>query len=200
MNETREHILITAFILFLQKSYKEVTMKEIVQASGLSKGAFYHYFKSKEELFNEIVERYYFIMMDVPFDRFDRTSLKQFYHDYVQYLVDSFMNLKKVLDDNTDEDDINFFTLGFDAMRLFQGFKEHVVIHHANELKGWKEMVTIARESGEINSAMSDNQIAKLFSYSNDGIGLRLVMEGRIREVKDEMLNLWDAFYEEIKS
>jgi len=55
MNEAKEHILRTSLLLFLQKSYKEVTMREIVEKTALSKGAFYHYFSSKEQLFKEIV-------------------------------------------------------------------------------------------------------------------------------------------------
>ena len=74
MNSTKEHILKIALILFLQKSFKEVTMKEIVQKTGLSKGAFYHYFSSKEELFNEIIHTFYLKMMAVEFEKFDQKS------------------------------------------------------------------------------------------------------------------------------
>ena len=54
MNESKEHIITVASKLFLQKNFKEVTMKEIVDKTGLSKGAFYHYFESKEQLFLEV--------------------------------------------------------------------------------------------------------------------------------------------------
>ena len=56
MNQTKEHIITVACELFLQKSFKEVTMKEIVKQTGLSKGAFYHYFESKEQLFQEVLD------------------------------------------------------------------------------------------------------------------------------------------------
>jgi AcrR family transcriptional regulator len=46
MSDSRTHILETAANLFMQKSYKEVTMKEIVDKTGLSKGAFYLHFRS----------------------------------------------------------------------------------------------------------------------------------------------------------
>jgi AcrR family transcriptional regulator len=59
MNNSREHILQTAFKLLLQKSYHEVTMQDIVQVSGMSKGAFYHYFNSKEAVFKEIVQHFF---------------------------------------------------------------------------------------------------------------------------------------------
>ena len=54
--DNRERILATAFNLFFNKGYKEVTMSDLVKESGLSKGAFYHYFNSKEELYNHSME------------------------------------------------------------------------------------------------------------------------------------------------
>lgn len=38
--------------LFLEKGYAETSVDDILAASGLSKGGFYHYFKSKEEVLN----------------------------------------------------------------------------------------------------------------------------------------------------
>jgi TetR/AcrR family transcriptional repressor of nem operon len=58
MADTRDQILTTAFKLFFEKGYKEVTMSELVKETGLSKGAFYHYFSSKEELYNVTLEKY----------------------------------------------------------------------------------------------------------------------------------------------
>jgi len=58
LKNNRVHILTTAFKLFFQKGYKEVTMSELVKESGLSKGAFYHYFDSKEELYNHSMEMF----------------------------------------------------------------------------------------------------------------------------------------------
>ena len=199
MNNSREHILKVAFILFLQKSFKAVTMKEIVEKTGLSKGAFYHYFSSKEELFTEILNTYYFRMMAVPFGQFSQKSFYEFYHDYIGHVIGEFMKLKEILDDTNDEDDINYFTLVFDAMNLFPGFKEQIKEHHVLELTAWADAVNRGRERGEIKSVMTNEQIARMFVYSSDGLGLHLIMEGRIRQLKQEMLQLWDGFYRQIK-
>ena len=60
MKNTKEHILQTSLLLFLQKSYTDVTMSEIVKQTGLSKGAIFHYFSSKEALFKEIAQPCFF--------------------------------------------------------------------------------------------------------------------------------------------
>ncbi len=200
MRESKEHILKVALILFLQKSFKAVTMKEIVEKTGLSKGAFYHYFSSKEELFNEIIRTFYLKMMTVEFEKFDQESFRGFYYDYVDHVMREFMELKSLLNDTNDEDDINYFLLIFEAMNIFPDYNEVVKEHHARELAAWAEAVARGKVSGELHSVMTDEQIARMFVYSNDGIGIHLIQEGRVRQLGTEMLALWDGFYKQLKA
>ncbi len=51
----RTRILESAHRVFSQKGYREATMDEIAEGLGLSKPALYRYYKSKEELFREIL-------------------------------------------------------------------------------------------------------------------------------------------------
>lgn len=50
----KERILDAALDLFYQKSYSRVSVDEIVELAGASKGGFYHNFKSKDALLYEI--------------------------------------------------------------------------------------------------------------------------------------------------
>lgn len=52
-----EQILWAAAVLFANKGYHETSMNDIVEQSGLSKGAIYGHFNSKEHLFLAIQER-----------------------------------------------------------------------------------------------------------------------------------------------
>ena len=54
--DTRTNILKTALLLFLEKGYKDVSYQDLVKKTGLSKGAMYHYFASKEELLNAVFD------------------------------------------------------------------------------------------------------------------------------------------------
>ncbi|SFK82633.1 DNA-binding transcriptional regulator, AcrR family [Porphyromonadaceae bacterium KH3CP3RA] len=198
MHGSREHIIKKATALFLQKSFKAVTMKEIVESTGLSKGAFYHYFPSKESLFLEIVETY-IRMLNIDFDKFSKNSLYEFYHNYIDSSYKKFMQLKEFLEDTNDEDDLTYITLTFDAINLFPGFKEQVRQLHNRELSAWENVIQLAMERGEIKSSMSAMQIAKLFVYVSDGIGQRLIMQGQIKDLKDELLALWNGLYNDLK-
>ncbi|MEC5303642.1 MULTISPECIES: TetR/AcrR family transcriptional regulator [Bacillus cereus group] len=55
--ERRKEILETAESLFLTKGYTKTTVNDILKEIGIAKGTFYHYFKSKEEVMDEIIMR-----------------------------------------------------------------------------------------------------------------------------------------------
>ena len=59
MNEVREKILYTAFSMFVNDGYKAVSISELVKRCGCTKGAIYHYFENKEQIFNEILENFF---------------------------------------------------------------------------------------------------------------------------------------------
>lgn len=53
--QKREYIVKTARGVFIQKGYKNVTMKDIVDACEISRGGLYLYFSSTEEIFAEVL-------------------------------------------------------------------------------------------------------------------------------------------------
>jgi len=53
----REELIDCAQRLFLAQGYEKTTINEVIAATGLSKGAFYHHFRSKEDLLEAITER-----------------------------------------------------------------------------------------------------------------------------------------------
>ncbi len=58
---TVEKILETARRLFMEKGYEETTIQDIVDGlGGLTKGAIYHHFKSKEEIMDAVSDQMFF--------------------------------------------------------------------------------------------------------------------------------------------
>lgn len=54
--ETKTRIYQTALSLMEKKNYQSITIEEISKSAGVSVGAFYHYFKSKNDIFFEIYQ------------------------------------------------------------------------------------------------------------------------------------------------
>lgn len=55
--QTVEKILDAAAALFAEKGYQSTTLQDIIDATGLSKGAVYHHFRSKEEIARKVGDR-----------------------------------------------------------------------------------------------------------------------------------------------
>ena len=56
--KTENEILEIAFLLFLEKGFSEVSTNELIRAAGLTKGGFYYSFKSRDDLDQQVVEKY----------------------------------------------------------------------------------------------------------------------------------------------
>lgn len=53
--KTKQNILETAMRLFTEKGLENVNVEDVVKEVGVTRGAFYHYFKSREELIASVM-------------------------------------------------------------------------------------------------------------------------------------------------
>ncbi len=196
---TKEHILEVSLSLFLRKSFKAVTMKEIVESTGLSKGAFYHYFESKDQLFVEVFKHYYSDILQEDFSAFSHNSLKDFYTHALEHTR---KNIEKVLNlsDSKTVGKTNHYLMLFDAIHRNPKFREIVKQKSEQEIKAWEKIIKTAKKTGEINTPIAAKEIAKMFIYMGDGHGMHTFFEKKgerfgARETK----KLYDELYELLK-
>lgn len=70
---TRERLLDAAKSLVMSKGFSGTSIDDVLKATGLTKGAFFHHFKGKADLARELVKRY--ALNDLKmFEAFDRQS------------------------------------------------------------------------------------------------------------------------------
>lgn len=199
MSESRENILRKSLFLFLQMSYKDVTMKDIVESTGLSKGAFYHYFSGKEELFKEIAQQF-FSFGALNYDDFDKESLYGFYHQYVETLNSFFTTLYSDFRNETNSNaPLNFFFIMFEAVNRFPEFLNVELEMHKKDTEEWKKVIIQAKQTGEIHSASGDEEIANLFLYCNDGVFLRFINNDSKHSFKEYLLSAYDTIYNNLR-
>lgn len=71
--QKKKYIVEMARGIFMEKGYKEVTMKDIVEACQISRGGLYLYFSSTKELFEEVLR----MEQDDADDVFERSITKE---------------------------------------------------------------------------------------------------------------------------
>ena len=76
---TVEKILEVSLALFNEKGYEKTTIQDIVNALGMSKGAIYHHFKSKDEIIEALSERCYHkdTQMELLRNASDKTGIEK---------------------------------------------------------------------------------------------------------------------------
>lgn len=55
--QTKENILVAATQLFMEKGYEQTSIQDILDVTKLSKGGLYHYFKSKDEILEAVMQK-----------------------------------------------------------------------------------------------------------------------------------------------
>ncbi len=93
--DNKNFIIETSFIFFLDKGYRNTSMSDLVNETKLSKGAFYHHFKNKEELYQEVINRYFIsYYKEVNWDAMQELSvteienvIKEFYKSFIPEIV-----------------------------------------------------------------------------------------------------------------
>lgn len=177
MKETKEYILFESFKLFLANGYDKVSMNDLVKASGLSKGAFYHYFSSKEELFKEAITTFFFTGLERErFTPNTTISLEENLLNLVDFKADLFKQL--LVFTGLNELESGYFTLIFQAIRIFPEFREKLTLEGSHEETMLKEIFEIAKERGELRDDLETKHLAQHYANLLDGMELHSVVEG----------------------
>ena len=63
--QTTLHLILSAAMQeFLEKGYKSASLRNIVKTAGVTTGAFYGYYDSKEDLFEALVGEHYNFLLE----------------------------------------------------------------------------------------------------------------------------------------
>lgn len=200
---TKEHILEVSLLLFLKKSFKAVTMKEIVDKTGLSKGAFYHYFESKEQVFEEVINYFYKDLFVQDYERFSHESLQAFCEDYLKDIDEKFLTVRKIGISQKEDWNVNHYFLIFDAITLFPTFRKLNEENVLGQIKAWKQIIRIARKNGEIKTVLADEEVARMFVYLGDGFGMNVILKNdmsNVQKFRKDLRKLWTGFYHLLKA
>lgn len=191
MNETREYIIDQAYGLFLSRSYEAVSISEISKAIGLTKGALYHHFLNKEELFMAVIDKN--VKIDsLDFDPENITLLS--YIDLCQ------KNAQEIVfhtfSPNPAYMSYNLLALFIDAFRHYPGFAENKESWIQSEIAKNKKVLDLAIAREEIRSDINTSVMAEIFFTINTGVARSLIHTNMnqklaLKQLKDQLEELY---------
>ena len=194
MDNTKEFIIDEAFKLFLNHSYEAVSISDISKAIGFTKGALYHHFKNKEELFKSVIDKYVHIH---EFDAdVDTISLEE----YIELTVaQADKIIRHLFSFSLVFKPINFMSLISDAFRHYPGYSELKGEFISNEIAKTKRVLENAIQRGEIRNDINPSLIATNFFSINMGLAGNLVRNNSIDDAIESLKEQNAEFFKLLK-
>ncbi len=116
----RDEILKAATDLFSEKGYHEVTMEEIAEEMGVSKGTIYNYFSSKENLYLEILKESF-------------EAIEALLHGEVENSDPAPLKLRKLL-----VTIFTFYRRNLKVLRILSRDETHLLKEHFELTENWR--------------------------------------------------------------
>lgn len=150
---TKGKIINAAWDLFYEQGYDNTTVEEIIEASGTSKGSFYHYFEGKDALLGSLSyifdEEYASLQNNFP------EGMSAF--DKLLYLNSE---LFSVIEDRID---IELLTRLYSTQLVTKGEK-HLLDNKRLYYKLLRQIVSEGQKRGEITGIMTASEIVKMYA------------------------------------
>ena len=190
---TKELILQNSFILFLERGVKEVSLNEIVKECKVSKGAFYHHYKSKEELYIEVLNRFFFSYFSKQDVDYSNSTLKYKIDNFINTFILPYREVANLLGKNEVS---AYFRFLFQAVNTFPEIRKRVNKHFYTKGYYIYQVIKIAKQNNEVSSSINSKIVARQMLSTIIGV---LVLEGindittieiRFKEIVDEYLIL----------
>lgn len=150
---TRGRIINAAWSLFYEQGYEDTTIDEIVEASGTSKGSFYHYFEGKDALLGSLSylfdEKYEQLKdeIDPDMNAFEKLLLLN-------------RELFRMIEDRVSLD----LLARLISTQLITRGEKHLLDHNRTYYRLLRTIIADGQRKGEISTDSSVNEIVKTYA------------------------------------
>lgn len=169
MNNTRQQIIETAFLLFLKKGFKAVRLCDIERAAKITRGTFYYHFTNKEEVLKEGLHAYYTLLNVVRTGEFDRISTLREYVDLIIRKLSEIDNYS-ARTFSSEIPEILCLSLIVEVIALFPELKKMVMTSKMLRLSKLEQLILEAKKTGELRADIDTSILAK--NLLNIGVGV----------------------------
>ncbi len=164
---TRKDILYVAETLFSERGYKDVSMQDICNKTGLSKGGLYRHFENKAEILLELIKKEKRVEQDIR----EGASAVQVLENLLEVYRNDMRNCKE--------------SLAYALFEYASGCEEPVLdSKNTVEKELWHSLVEYGLKTGEFNDVNPD-VVMDTFLYSYRGV----MMWGRVLPFENETID-----------
>lgn len=159
---TKDNITIAALRLFLLNGYKNVSLVDVANEVGITKGGIYHYFDSKEALLHTSVSFLFDKVETKLAELFN--SLKNFKDILAAIMVDREIEvfIEQLLGLNKGDYRANNAGLALEVMHSYPGFQDRLDQSHVKFLQAVEQSIAKAQANNEVRQDIDPHTLATI--------------------------------------
>lgn len=163
-NNRRDHLYREALKLFLTKRYEGVSISDIEEASGMTRGAIKYHGKGKLGLFYNVIKHFLVDKQNLEYKMNPEMpkSLKSFIDCYVESCKNTLESLRDI-DRSVTNGSRGYMALILQICDYFPDLNEQYLTNRNNELTRWIEILNSAIQTQEIRKDIDVLATAKSF-------------------------------------
>lgn len=170
--DSKEEILKKTFFLMLSKGYDGVSITDIQNYIGISRGLVYHHFGSKKELFCAAGEKFLAeLFITTSTDDADLTTM-------IRRTIDQYRRLYREWSPPSSSEGVTIADFDFLTYQLVDKEKRLAALYRdlrSKEYGLWTNAARVSVERGEIRSVIGPEKIARQMMAILDGIWMEAV-------------------------
>ncbi len=151
----------------MSKGYDSTSITVLQEELKMSRGAMYRYFESKDDLFKEVVDKYFFTLIRHLSPQFKEGSTLQ---EYINIRCQKMKEISVYLDqiEKFETAFLNYTAFIIQAAKVYPGFLERMKRHRDTELKNWQQAIENSIEKGEVRKDINVKIISLVFAKAID--------------------------------
>lgn len=196
MKETKSIILEKSLELFANRNYDAVSMSELCNATGLTKGAIYHYFTSKSDIYKASIDYLVDKILGELNCDCDPLSFGEFIEkgmDYLQVKGNSDMHSANI------SFPIKCVFMLYGAHRFYPNFEAIGEKVYNAHIQLWLKVINHSIEIGDISNNIDVMNMARICQSISAGIFSKALLKHPQEKILEDLKSQYMALYELMK-
>ena len=162
---SKQKILLESFKLFVSKSLSDITFSDIEKATNLSRGAILYHFKTKDQIFTEIVNQF---VLDKD-NKLPTINQEKSLWANIEFFIDGKKKQQAFLT-NIGIANANraYICMTTNAMFFLEDMLQKMAQRREGELQYWRDLLYSAKNKGEIKKEIDEELSQKIDGIKKD--------------------------------
>ena len=163
--DSQDNLAKTALRLFRQLGFHGVSITDVCQAAGVTKGALYHHFKSKEELYYRAVGLHFDDMRSLPawIERTPEDSAEELVCSGFASILESKKTIAARVGSSSDDAILRYYTFLYEATRRFPEFQQRIDAYDAQKQAELARRFRLAQRAAQMRADINPEALAMEF-------------------------------------